>query len=173
MAKPFKSQFDLMAEAYSTISYKNQRLINEDKAGRRVIGYPPQLVTENSYEDAEQAEGPPYIVTNNEGTYYYSDAAKTVLHREDGPAVEEVNGDKFWFVNGKRHREDGPASEYTDGHKAWFINGELHREDGPAVEDGKGYKRWFVNGKRMNEDGTPFTEDAESDQPSDSHEGNG
>ena len=42
MAKPFKSEFDLMAEAYGTISYKNQRLINEDKAGRRVIGYPPQ-----------------------------------------------------------------------------------------------------------------------------------
>jgi hypothetical protein len=56
MAKPFKSQFDLMAEAYSTISYKNQRLINEDKAGRRVIGYPPQLVTENSYEDAESVQ---------------------------------------------------------------------------------------------------------------------
>ena len=56
MAKPFKSQFDLMAEAYSTISYENQRLINEDKAGRRVIGYPPQLVTENSYEDAESVQ---------------------------------------------------------------------------------------------------------------------
>ena len=48
MAKPFKSEFDLMAEAYGTISYDKQQLINEDKAGRRVIGYPPQLINEGA-----------------------------------------------------------------------------------------------------------------------------
>jgi len=46
------------------------------------------------------------------------------LHREDGPAIENVNGDKEWFFNNKRHRTDGPAIEYADGDKEWFVNGE-------------------------------------------------
>jgi hypothetical protein len=72
MAKPFKSEFDLMAEAYATVKYDKQQLINEDKAGRRVIGYPPQIVEEGDvnkriHQDAsngmrkaelEQAYGP-------------------------------------------------------------------------------------------------------------------
>ena len=47
------------------------------------------------------------------------------LHREDGPALEYANGNKYWFLNGQRHREDGPAIERTDGYKAWFLNGKL------------------------------------------------
>ena len=75
MAKPFKSEFDLMAEAYGTISYKNQRLINEDKAGRRVIGYPPQqrqLINESvngevlaaCQQRAVELQGPEAVETN-------------------------------------------------------------------------------------------------------------
>ena len=41
MSKPFKSQFDLMAEAYGNVNYNKQKLINEDTAGKTVIGYPP------------------------------------------------------------------------------------------------------------------------------------
>lgn len=33
------------------------------------------------------------------------------------------NGDKEWFLNGKRHREDGPAVERSNGDKEWYING--------------------------------------------------
>ena len=33
------------------------------------------------------------------------------------------NGNKFWYLNGKRHREDGPACEYFDGDKFWYLNG--------------------------------------------------
>ena len=44
------------------------------------------------------------------------------LHREDGPAVEYADGDKFWYLNGLLHREDGPAREWADGHKVWWIN---------------------------------------------------
>jgi len=33
------------------------------------------------------------------------------------------NGDKFWYLNGKRHREDGPAIECSNGQKYWWING--------------------------------------------------
>src|SRR6056300_848066 len=56
--------------------------------------------------------------------FYYSDRKMTILHREDGPAIDYANGDKSWFLDGKRHREDGPAIEWADGYKAWYINGE-------------------------------------------------
>ena len=50
--------------------------------------------------------------------------AAGLLHREDGPAIERANGDKYWYINGLRHREDGPAVELADGTKKWYINGE-------------------------------------------------
>ncbi len=58
--------------------------------------------------------------------------------------------DKFWFLDGKYHREDGPAIEFVDGDKQWWLNGELHREDGPACEHADGYKSWFYHGKLIN-----------------------
>jgi hypothetical protein len=30
-------------------------------------------------------------------------------HQEDGPAIEDINGDKIWYKNGKRNRD--PAYE--------------------------------------------------------------
>ena len=74
------------------------------------------------------------------------------LHREDGPALEYSNGDKYWYINGQRHREDGPAVEYSNGDKEWYINGKLHREDGPAMEFSNGTKKWYINGKRHREE---------------------
>ena len=51
------------------------------------------------------------------------------------PTMEEgADGDKSWYLNGKRHREDGPAIEDADGDKFWYLNGKQHREDGPAIE---------------------------------------
>ena len=38
---------------------------------------------------------------------YYNE--KGLLHKEDGPAYENPNGYKAWWINGKVHREDGPA----------------------------------------------------------------
>ena len=38
------------------------------------------------------------------------------------------NGDKWWYLNGKRHREDGPAIEWADGSKFWYLNDELLTE---------------------------------------------
>lgn len=82
-------------------------------------------------------------------------------HREDGPAFEHTNGDKYWYLNGKQHREDGPAIENTNGNKYWYLNGELHREDGPAIELAESYlgytvKKWSINGKWHREDGPDF-----------------
>lgn len=34
---------------------------------------------------------------------------KGVLHRIDGPAVENDRGEWVWFREGKIHRDDGPA----------------------------------------------------------------
>ena len=74
-------------------------------------------------------------------------------HREDGPAIEHATGAKYWYLNNRRHREDGPAIEYSNGDKHWLLNGELHREDGPAIEYPNGDKYWYLNGKRHREDG--------------------
>jgi hypothetical protein len=101
------------------------------------------------------------IVTDEDGTLRYYLNGK--LHREDGPAIEYGNGDKFWYINGKRHREDGPAVEYDNGDKYWYINGKLHRADGPAVECTNGDKFWIINGKRHREDG-PAIEDGDGDK---------
>ena len=39
------------------------------------------------------------------------------------------NGDKWWYLNGKRHREDGPAVEWASGSKEWYLNGEQLTEE--------------------------------------------
>jgi hypothetical protein len=54
---------------------------------------------------------------------------KGELHREDGPAIEELKGYKAWYQNGKRHRIDGPAIEYSDGDKSWYIEGMKYTEE--------------------------------------------
>ena len=59
------------------------------------------------------------------------------------------NGTKHWYLNGERHREDGPAVELVDGSKIWFLNGKLHRTDGPAIEYANGTKEWYLNGKEV------------------------
>ena len=71
---------------------------------------------------------------------------KNNLHREDGPAVEEADGCKSWWVNGKRHKVDGPAVEYVSGLKMWYLDGKLHRVDGPALEWLDGTREWWING---------------------------
>jgi hypothetical protein len=97
---------------------------------------------------------PVYINIGKYGDkHYYKDKAMTIHHREDGPAVEYPDGDKSWYINGKRHREDGPAAEYANVGKFWYVDGKLHREDGPAIEFAGGHKEWYVDGKLHREDG--------------------
>ena len=60
----------------------------------------------------------------NESLSYYKEGK---LHREDGPAIEHLNGKKEWWVNGALHREDGPAVEYPNGDKIYYLKGkEIH-----------------------------------------------
>lgn len=45
-----------------------------------------------------------------------------ILHRSDGPAIVRKNGQKEWFLNGRRHRIDGPAIIKSNGIKQWYVN---------------------------------------------------
>jgi len=51
------------------------------------------------------------------------------------------NGTKEWFLHGKLHREDGPAVEYVDGDKYWYLNGtsftekEFNAKMNPVVKE--------------------------------------
>jgi len=91
--------------------------------------------------------------------YYYKDGSVSayyhenrVLHRADGPAIEYLYGDKFWYINGKKHREDGPAIEWANGSKWWYIEDKRHRLDGPAVEWSNGSMCWCIDGKELKEE---------------------
>ena len=40
--------------------------------------------------------------------------------------IDYVDGDKHWYLNGKRHREYGPAIEAICGYKEWWLNGNYY-----------------------------------------------
>ena len=101
--------------------------------------------------------------TDEYGTIFYYNE-KDQLHRDNGlPAIEDADGDKEWFVDGKHHRDGGlPAIEYADGGKSWWVNDKLHRDGGlPAVEYADGSKAWYVDGKRHRDNGLPAIEHAD------------
>jgi len=65
----------------------------------------------------------------------------------------DIEGDKFYLNdNGYLNREDGPAIEYLSGEKFWFNNGEPHRDDGAAFigKDGKEY--WLFGKKAVGDE---------------------
>ena len=63
----------------------------------------------------------------------------------DNPVIHEY-GEKFWYdSNGQFHRDDGPAQEYADGDKFWLQHDKRHRYDGPAVEYADGTNEWWLN----------------------------
>ena len=51
-----------------------------------------------------------------------------------------ANGDKEWYLNGLLHREDGPAIEDADGFKYWCLNG--YPTDPETIVD-----LWLMRGK--------------------------
>ena len=97
-----------------------------------------------------------YIKIDEYGTkIYYKDREMSIIHRNDGPAIEYSSGSKEWWVDGVMHREDGPAVILvTKPRKEWWINGNLHRDDGPAIEYGTnsyGYPEhcaYYIDGER-------------------------
>ena len=71
------------------------------------------------------------------------------LHREDGPAIEYVDGSKEWYLNGKLHRSDGPAIEWASGSKEWYVDGKRHRLDGPARVFANRDKAWYLEDQEV------------------------
>ena len=84
------------------------------------------------------------------------------LHRDGGlHALERPrDGYKSWWVNGDLHRDGGlPAIDNINGDRNWYVNGERHREGGlPAVERSRdGYTAWWINGNCLtNEEGLAY-----------------
>ena len=93
----------------------------------------------------------PKKYTNDEGNkiWYLPSKGRDYLHRLDGPAVEDVDGIKEWWVDGKFHRLDGPAIEWENGTKQWWVDDKLYRLGGPAVEYASGTKEWWIDGRQM------------------------
>ena len=47
-----------------------------------------------------------YIKIDENGSkWYFKDKAMTKLHREDGAAIEWANGDKAWYLEGKKYTQ--------------------------------------------------------------------
>jgi hypothetical protein len=126
----------------------------EHANGRKEWFLNSQHLSEEEFKLKMSANKYPKKEITSEGTFWYNE--KGEYHREDGPAVERVNGDKEWYLNGQLHREDGPAIEYANGYKSWYLNGQRHRENGPAIEWADGTKEWFLNGKLHRVDGPAF-----------------
>ena len=76
------------------------------------------------------------VKVNNDGTFWYKEGTNE-RHREDGPAVENPSGRKYWYLNGKLHREDGPAIEYANGSKRWYLNDKCFLEEKWKQQIGK------------------------------------
>jgi hypothetical protein len=77
------------------------------------------------------------------------------LHSEEGPAVECLNGDEYWYYDGKLQNLHGPAYEGANGTKCWYFDRNLHRwtfDAGPAVETADGEKHWYLFGTRFTEE---------------------
>lgn len=65
------------------------------------------------------------------------------------PSTIDVDGNKYWFVNGVPHREDGPATVMSNGTEFWYDRGKLHRVDGPAVTYKDGFALLYIKSKKV------------------------
>ena len=67
------------------------------------------------------------VVVDRYGTRRYYNSANQ-LHRDEGPAIEWIDGGKEWFQNGQTHRIGGPAIEWSDGTVSWCLFGKEYTE---------------------------------------------
>lgn len=107
------------------------------------------------YGQLHRRDGPAVIDRNTLFWYQIIDG-KSVLHRENGPAISKFDYNA-WYNNGMLHRIGGPAVQFM-GQDAeyWYqkIDGKskLHNTHGPAITHPKG-KAWFVDGVLTNQRG--------------------
>lgn len=72
------------------------------------------------------------------------------LHATKYPAINYKKGyfiKNVWYLNGSIHRENGPALEYLNGDVCWYFKNRLHRENAPAVIS-KNIVEWWNHGVR-------------------------
>ena len=62
------------------------------------------------------------------------------IRYDENSGVPDLNGSKFWYLNGKLHRLDGPACEYATGYKAWYKNDQRHSHKNNTQN--KHFKHW-------------------------------
>ena len=58
----------------------------------------------------------------------------------------DSDGEKCWWFNDKLHRTDGPAVEEPNGFKEWWLNGErvdFRKTKNPAVKELLKYKKIY------------------------------
>lgn len=64
--------------------------------------------------------------------------------------IRNKNGDLCYYKDGNLHREDGPAVEFLNGTKEWYLKGKLYWVDGPAIERTSGQQdEYFINGAEV------------------------
>jgi len=76
------------------------------------------------------------IVWHKEGT--------DILHNEEGPAIEYLNGNKSWWQNGRRHRVDGPAVIYYNNKEYWLFGeliSDINSDEEWKIYQSKNYKK--------------------------------
>ena len=105
----------------------------------------------------EDPKGNMYYFENNEAPYE--------LHREDGPAIENVDGSKVWIRFGEivqREDSQGGTRYYLgegkekfefNGDTFWYTDGKTDREDGPAIIKANGDMYWLKEDSLHREDG--------------------
>ena len=123
--------------------------MNALKKDCEAAGYPFAIDTGDTFDMGEAGGRFSYIEDADGTRHWYLNGKR---HRENGPALEWADGTGSWYLNDKLHREGGPALEGTDGSRYWYLNGDLHREDGPAVEGADGTRKWYLNGKLQREE---------------------
>ena len=71
---------------------------------------------------------------------------------KNGVYINDEYGSKYTFKNNLEHSYNGkPAVEWMDGSKWWFRNGRGHRLYGPALEYSDSRKFWVLFGNEYSE----------------------
>lgn len=94
-------------------------------------------------------DGP--AVIEMDGTIRYYEYGQ--LHNLYGPAVIKADGTKIYSIRGQLHNPDGPAVSKPDGTKMYCTKGQLDRKRGPAVIRSDGPQLYYIDGELLNPDG--------------------
>jgi hypothetical protein len=100
------------------------------------------------WENAATKEQPKrYTYESRDSDAWIWKLSNGAWHREDGPAYEDANGNKEWWVDSALHRTDGPAIMKADGENMWYVDdiqydditawakAALEYENKPATQD--------------------------------------